>query len=160
MHAKDRKPTKPELKALEETEHLVGKVASIVYDETKIPKRKRVIGERMLNSSISAYEKIRAANKIPLLKNEELTKQRIDISSSAEMDMMNVSSDIKLLPTVVSNLKGTEPWLIEVRSVAVACKNITNKWVRSDMSRAEKYYTRQEEKSSDPVLVECVQIVR
>lgn len=156
MLAKDRNPTKPNFKALTETEKLVGEVASVIYDESKIPKRKRLIGERMLDHAISAHEKIRAANKTPLFKNEDTTNKRIEMASDAEMDIMNLCTDIKLIPAIVNSVDGTENWFEKLSLNAVACKNITNKWVGSDMARAEKHYAKLEEESSKPVLVECI----
>ena len=157
MLAKDRNPTKPNFKAITETEKLVGEVASVVYDETKIPKRKRYIGERMLDHAVSAHENIRAANKTPLLKTRELANRRIELSSSAELEIMNLCTDIKLLPAIVSgSVQGNEKWYENISMHAVECKNITNKWVGSDMARADKYFAKLEEESSKPDLQECI----
>ena len=156
MLAKDRNPTKPVFRALTDTETLVGQVASTVYNESRIPKRKRTIGERMLNNSISSYEKIRAANKTPLFKDKNTTNKRIELAESAEMDLMNLCSEIKLLPTVINTIEGTESWYTGMQALAISCKNETNKWVGSDMARAEKHYAKLEEKSSEPILKECI----
>lgn len=156
MLAKNRKPTKPDLKALTETEKLVGQVAEVIYDEHKIPKRRRQIGERMLDNAVSAYEKMRVANKTPLLKSRELADKRIDTSSSAEIDLMNLCTDIKLLPSIIPSINGDEKWFAGLSLNAVSCKNITNKWVGSDMARADKHFAESEEKSSEPVLQEAV----
>ena len=106
---KDRRDLMPDSKALKSISECLELTAKVVYDEDKIPKRRRYIGERLLNTNLDAYECARYANLL-FGDNAKEKKQRIDHEYKAERAMINLASDINILPKIVPSINHKKNW--------------------------------------------------
>lgn len=134
MLKKDRPATHSKLEALNKCENLAKEIIKTVNDERRIPKRKRsIIGNRLVDHSINCYEYARCANKyIPETIEEK--KDRIYQEKNADIECLNLCTDLRLLPTVI-NCSPTEKWYVNLIEKAVECENILHKWYKSDLKR-------------------------
>lgn len=131
---KDRDPLMSDSQTLLYLNDVLSKTSSIVFDEKKIPKRKRFIGERLLNNSIDAYENARAANLL-FGNTAKEKKQRVDYEYKAEKAICNLSSDINILPELISSIDHNKGWYNDWQSTTIKAFYITRKWRKSDEYR-------------------------
>ena len=138
MLQKDRKPLSSKLDAINRTETLCKNVINTVNDNDKIPTRKRsLVGNRMVDHALHAYEFARYANLIEV-KDLETAQLRLGYERSAEKEMFDLCTNLRLLPCAV-NETPTCKWIVHLQEEAHSCFILLSKWRASDELRFNKY---------------------
>lgn len=133
IKSRNRKPLSENLNALTLAEKIVKQSSEFCYNEKKIPKRRRDIGNRILNHSIDLYEDIRAANTIYSESARE-QRQRVTYEYRAEKASMDLASDINLLPVIIPGFKIKASYTSYQKDV-INCYNSIKSWRRYDEAK-------------------------
>ncbi len=135
--AKNRKPLPNELKALTMSENLTKSIAEMCYNENKIPKRRRNIGERILFKSMTTYEFLREANDLYCDTKDEMIHRK-NYLYNAEKNAFDVCSDIRILPSTVTTISHKNPWYNQMQAQAVETCKIVKNFRKADEKRMAK----------------------
>ena len=107
MRKGDRNPPQTRFIAGELTKQLAIDVNKMVNNESNFPKKQKyMIGNRLVENSIKAYELIRRANITPTT-SDYFMKQRLNLARNAYAAILDVCSDLSLLPDIL-NFKKTD----------------------------------------------------
>ena len=138
MLAKDRQKPQDKLVAIVKSEELCIDIINTLNDQNKIPLKKRaLVGYRLLDHAINSYESARYANTIKVY-NSGSKRERMKSELIASKEMMNVCSDLRLIPGALC-IKPDTKWLINLQKKATVCKLTIDKWRESDSKRFAKY---------------------
>ena len=144
MLKKDRNKLNTGLDAIDKTEKLCNDLIKIVNDDTKVPKRKKYLGEMTLNHAIKSYENSRLANNI-IPNNDHDIKARISFSTRAAYESFHTLTDLRLWNHNMNCDKKTK-WYYEIMMKGVECNELLTRWNQSNINMLDKDRKDVEEK--------------